>query len=435
MSFIELSLNARGYLLAFMMLSYLILLVCFLWNLLIKKNLSRIIVLGILVFLTIIVLAVLMELNRYAIDPAKMQLSLLGTYLAKTHVAVYVAIPSVMTLFVILITAYVYKDHFSKLGNLSVKAAIENLPTGILITTEKDYLVLSNQVINKLAITLTGHQIYDKSNFWGVIIDKAVDYLQGQNENVYSVLINENEMWQFSRRTITVSGENYIEILATNVSDIHKYSDSIHKTNIKLKKQHHKLEEINKNIERNVLEETTANIKTRFHDDLGSILTLTKKSLKESDNEKDIDLSIQSWERYADNIITFIQSERSYLNSLEELIKFANRLGCELKLEGQLPNNPESSRIMVLAISETLKNAVIHSSAKELKVKLQECDDYYRLSLENELTEGDKLIVEGGGLSNLRKKVSRVNGSMEIISDKNLVLTIKLPKELESEGN
>ena len=82
-------------------------------------------------------------------------------------------------------------------------------------------------------------------------------------------------------------------------------------------------------------------------------------------------------------------------------------------------------------ILEAISNCVRHGGATELYVKISSELHEWMFEITNNGRKPDREIVEGGGLSAIRKNVGNYNGSVRICSFPEYSLTIKIPKKEE----
>ena len=118
-------------------------------------------------------------------------------------------------------------------------------------------------------------------------------------------------------------------------------------------------------------------------------------------------------------------------NAFEELIQSAYDIGIKLHLHGDLPQENNTRNLILTAAIEALNNAVRHGEATELNLIIKEKESGYIIELTNNgiIPEGE--IVEGGGLSALRRKVEVQRGTMGIDIGPIFKLWIRISKGKE----
>ena len=98
---------------------------------------------------------------------------------------------------------------------------------------------------------------------------------------------------------------------------------------------------------------------------------------------------------------------------------------------GSLPKQESVAYLLTCAVRECVTNAVRYAEATELYVAFDEDETQAHVCVTNNgrVPEGD--IVEGGGLSTLRRRVERAGGSMIVQSRPRFQLTVTIPKGKE----
>ena len=82
-----------------------------------------------------------------------------------------------------------------------------------------------------------------------------------------------------------------------------------------------------------------------------------------------------------------------------------------------------------MAAVECLVNGVRHADASTLYITATETEQEISVTYENDGALPASEILEGGGLSSLRHRASRVGGAMVVKAAPRFSLTITLPKE------
>ena len=167
-------------------------------------------------------------------------------------------------------------------------------------------------------------------------------------------------------------------------------------------------------------------IKAEIHRELGQALLITRRYvLNETDSS---DAPIFIWKK---NVAMLIR-EASFTDEdmlLSDFLDSAHNSGVKVEFKGELPDDKKQTALCLMAAVECLVNGVRHADAKTLYITVNETEDEISVTYENDgaLPKGD--IVEGGGLSSLRHRATRLGGSMVVKSTPRFSLTIILPKE------
>lgn len=93
-----------------------------------------------------------------------------------------------------------------------------------------------------------------------------------------------------------------------------------------------------------------------------------------------------------------------------------------------------AAELLYAAMQVCLSNAVQYAQATELTAHIWEDGDRYNILLRNNGKPPEKPITEGGGLSNLRRRIERAGGTMTVQSLPVFALVIGLPNLGKSGG-
>ena len=229
-------------------------------------------------------------------------------------------------------------------------------------------------------------------------------------------------VWQFEKSDVTDGkGSSYIRLMAADVTELHNALLMQEQENKQLRKDAMELAELSENAQAVAREKERLSAKSALHDSLAACLTVTKQyvggNLKSVSHEQ----IISEWE----HSIAFRNMGK--MTAKERLLSQAEKSGIKLRADGvKLPD--EYSDILYSAIVVTLNNAVQYAKATELHITVTQSENYYIISIGNDGIPPEKEIVEGGGLTNLRRKVEKTGGYMRVQSLPDFVLRIGVPK-------
>ena len=115
----------------------------------------------------------------------------------------------------------------------------------------------------------------------------------------------------------------------------------------------------------------------------------------------------------------------------EKLLDSAKNSGVTVRIRGGEPSD-SASGLIYDAMQVCLNNAIQYAQATELAVNLWESAGRYTVMIRNNGKPPEKPITEGGGLSNLRRRIERAGGSMTVQSLPVFSLVIDIPKSEDS---
>ena len=192
-------------------------------------------------------------------------------------------------------------------------------------------------------------------------------------------------VWKFERAAVTDRyGETYIQLTAADVTALHRALEQLAEDNRRLEQDAEKLRRLSENVA-------------------------------------------------AEKSIVF--QEAGLLAAREKLYESADSSGVTVRIRGAEPANGAAD-LMYAAMQVCLNNAIQYAQATELMANIWEDGDRYTVLIRNNGRPPEKTITEGGGLSNLRRRIERIGGTMTVQSLPEFALVIGIPNRgnLE-EGN
>lgn len=360
---------------------------------------------------------------------AEAEISAIPKYIVTIPVAVYFAAFAAGLLVLIYEHIYDVQKFRSSLSEYSILQAVNNLNDGLVIVNRKKRIVFANQKMYELSFAVFGQSLYCAGSFSEWIEDGFCA------ENVYCLpqlphaayYLPNGEVWQIRRLTITVDGENYTEFVASEITRQYALRREIERENSLLKKRQKVMADSAKMIiESNVKEEQLA-YKMRIHDLLGQCIVTVSHIMKDTG---DAQKCAKMWKETVEGLRTYGEDSTSGddgQRALREQLQLIEQFGCTVKHEGPIPEHSLQSRIFRDAIRTAAINAVRHAGADTIFVKTKQKNSGFNIVIsDNGKAEAGQLI-EGGGLSSLRRKVENAGGTMEITAGENIKICIQLP--------
>ncbi len=425
MTFLSLSDNAKAYILVLSIFGFILLLIALIAYMVEKNKRARMILLSFLLAASIINFSILLHLNK--IGRIKYDISLTHTFSVINSVPYYVHIVlCLLFIFYAIFSIFtLYKNNKNIINSFSVKEALENLPTGIAFMKNDVGLLLSNHIIHNLCKELTGKPLLNAETFWQDIKSLQVGKHCVIKGTEPAFVLSDGNVWQFSKNLCIYNNDEYYEFKATDVTQLYNISESTRNANEKLTYQQERLKQLTYIIEDNVENGVALNMKINFHDNFGNLLTLTKKTLRDSDNIDEVKTLIDYWKDLS-TIITELSSNENHCLTLEQVLLFAEKLGCELILTGDLPKDEHNKLTVLLCINEMLKNAYRHAEARKIIVNITNTTSMVEFTIYNKTKNMLVEIKEGSGLSGLRWRIEQTGGEMNLFCDDGVTMSVKL---------
>ena len=244
------------------------------------------------------------------------------------------------------------------------------------------------------------------------------NYINNLTKNCFKKLDNDYLLKHDNK--IYMLKVNNKEVSLIDITELYNLQEEEYKQNKKIKENNKKLLLTLKNIELLEKEKNLLKLKNEYHDIIGYRLALFNKYLDSgSDNIKDALFLL-------DSIYEDFNSCISVSEKLNNIVKMYRVIGIKISIYGSLPENEETSSIFFEIIREAITNAIIHADSKNIKVVIITHEDYTEMIITNDGKKPDKVIHENEGIKGMKKKLSRINGNLKVITDNKFKLVIKV---------
>ena len=285
-----------------------------------------------------------------------------------------------------------------RFGFNAIKESFDRLPTAVCFFDRSGGIVLCNRQMYRLSQYLLNSDLQYLEELQKALASppKGIMHLASP-EDTYR--FPDGLVWKFERAAVTDRyGETYMQLTAADVTALHR-----------------------------ALEQLAA--KSAMHDSLAACITVTKQYLAGDLGGIDADIVLREWKK------SIVFQEAGLLAAREKLYESADSSGVTVRIRGAEPANGAAD-LMYAAMQVCLNNAIQYAQATELMANIWEDGDRYTVLIRNNGRPPEKTITEGGGLSNLRRRIERIGGTMTVQSLPEFALVIGIPNRgnLE-EGN
>lgn len=299
--------------------------------------------------------------------------------------------------------SFIYEKKFKNeyLSILSVKKGIDMSDAGIMFLDDKDNIVLMNNVMSNIL-----KELNIKKNYLNNLIKKCFenfdnDYLLKCNNRIYLLKIINNK-----------------EVSLIDITELYKLQEQEKLQNKKIKENNEKILDTIKNIEKIEKTKNILKIKNEYHDIIGHRLALFTKYLEQNlQNNKDVLFLL-------DSIYEDFNSELSSDNKLKNLIKMYQVIGINITINEKLPTDEKVATIFFEIIRESVTNAIIHADSKNIKVVITKYLDRIEMTITNDGKKPNPFIHENEGIKGMRRKLTTINGSLNILTDNCFILKV-----------
>ena len=313
------------------------------------------------------------------------------------------------------------------INNTSIKEAFDNLPTGVCFFNEAGLPVLCNHAMQRFSFAVCGKDVQFVADLEGCLADDFVPATDARKDGKAFVL-PDGIAWHLEKRTFTNgSGNRYTQYIATDVTELHENRVALQEENAQLRRVQTDLQVLSANVVTVTREEEILNTKMRVHDEMGRCLVEARKYLSEDCTDSIPDDVISAWQK-AVSMIKY-NNETADEDMLSQIRKTCESIKLGFIQKGNLPKEESAAYLLTCAVRECVTNAVRYAGASELYADFTETETEATVVVYNDGKQPEGEIVEGGGLSTLRRRVERAGGSMTVQSRPRFKLTVTVPKE------
>lgn len=315
------------------------------------------------------------------------------------------------------------------ISNMSIKEAFDNLPTGVCFFSPEGLPVLCNLAMYRFSFAVCGKDVQFITDLESCFVDHFVP-VDGTVKDGDVFVLRDGRAWHLEKRFVThESGSVFTQYIAADVTDLHTSRVELTQENEQLRKVQAELQRLSANVIAVTREEEILNTKMRVHDEMGRCLVAMSGYLKQDRAEHIPDGVALSWQKAI--------SMLKYNNDTpDEDMLSQIRTTCEsVKLRfiqtGTLPKEKTAAYLLTCAVRECVTNAVRYAGADELYADFAAVGALAIVTVTNNGRAPEGEIVEGGGLSTLRRRVERAGGIMTVQSLPHFRLTVTVPKGRE----
>ena len=310
----------------------------------------------------------------------------------------------------------------------SIKESIDNLPTGLSFSAPNGRILLANRKMEMLCHAVTGTDFQDAEQFWDILYSGRVckDAERISDGNTPGIRLSDSTIWTFGKKILTVENHTVVQITAADTTELYELSEDLKENNRQLAEMNNRLRQYGENIDSFVRSREVLEAKMRIHNEVGQALLASRSYLlHEAAPLQEADI-LKRW-KYIVALLKKESAPQDFRRTWNYFADAADSAGVKILLEGELPDNEETVKMIVAAAAEALTNAVRHAGADELSIKLYESENKLEITFTNNGRRPAGEITEGGGLEALRLRLEEAGGSMKISARPYFVLNITLP--------
>ena len=315
------------------------------------------------------------------------------------------------------------------ISHSSIKEAFDNLHTGVCFFNRAGLPVLCNLAMQRFSFAVCGKDVQFITDLEDFLSPDFIPISHVQKEGKLFIL-DDGSAWQLENRSFThESGDRYTQFIAVEVTDLQNSRVQLLKENEQLRKVQRELKRLSANVVAITREEEILSTKMRVHDEMGKCLMAAQKYLKADCTEIIPDSLAAAWQR-AVSMLKY-SNDTPDEDMLLQIRKTCEYLKLDYIQQGVLPKQERIAYLLTCAVRECVTNAVRYAEATKLYAEFSETETDAAVTVTNNGKPPQQRIVEGGGLSTLRRRVERAGGTMTVQSFPQFKLTVTIPKEKE----
>ena len=323
-----------------------------------------------------------------------------------------------------------------RIGRASIKESLDNLPSGICFADQSGLVILSNRQMYRLCYTLMGMDLQHISELLDALEKPQVGIQSvGADTNVYR--FPEGKVWKFTQSSITdADGNAYTQVLAVDVTALYEKGDELEQENRRLEEVNARARNLYAQLDDIVREEENFAVKTHVHDEMGELLGLTRNMLTQRELPPEMLKALgKRWEHIGDTLGAVGKQDGDAFDSDKTLAELTERIagiGVALRVRGEFPQKSGAAYLLTAAVRECAINTVRHAKGSEMTVELTKTPHSLIAAITNDGLAPAGEVVEGGGLSALRRRIEGTGGAMQVESAPCFRLVITLPGKEET---
>lgn len=312
------------------------------------------------------------------------------------------------------------------LSRESIKEGSDNLPDGICYFDEYGTVRMINKKMMSIGMLLFGKEIQT--------LDELHRALSAPQSGV-ECLDREKALYHFPDGTIhrfTESaiadwdGKHITEVIVADVTALCEKQKELHRENIRLAGINRRIKWMLDNMSDIVREKEILSMKIRVHDDIGHSILAAKKALVEHQDITVIRESAALWEAAAD-LLDRANHMPAAADEWQTVESRAKELGVTIVFDGALPQQDLVRHLLLLAIRECVTNCVRHAGGNRVFVEIADDGTQTVCAITNNGRPPQQEVVEGSGLSGLRRRIEWEGGTMKLTDSPRFVLRVILP--------
>ena len=310
-----------------------------------------------------------------------------------------------------------------ELSGFSIKHAMDALHSGLLYCEANGRIRLMNRQMQRLMVALTGVVLRSGTEFRSLLrsgqIGTPAQTFMLEDAPVYR--LDDGTVWLFGEDESRLFGKTYTRIFAAEVTSQWNLTTALEQQEALLTARQEELRAALTNLEEIRRSEERLRVKSKVHDVMAQRLAMLMQLLR-------VGRLPENLGDYVGDLLGDVRAETEEQTSLETLQGQFAAIGVIVTLEGNIPQACAHNALFLDLAREGVTNAVRHSLASAVLIRWTESEQCYAMTVSNSGFSTKRVIREGGGITELRRKLAKVGGSLEVTTRPAFVLAATIPK-------
>jgi len=304
----------------------------------------------------------------------------------------------------------------SHITSASIKESIDGLPAGVCYYLEEGRCILVNHRMNAVCLSLLGQPLQNGAELY--------DFVKGRDVHALS----DGTAVSFRHRLLTYDGAPLHELIADDITELFEKNEQLRSENERARQLAAGMKAYGETISDTVRRQEILQAKVNIHDEMNRMILSTDRAARGDASPAERREILNMWRSQALLLCREADSRRSS-SVVSDLNALAAVLGLRVRWDG-VPDS-EDQAVLALFLSaarEAMANAAKHARAEELCIRVEEREGALRAVFTNDGLAPAQSVEETGGLRNLRSRLEKANGQMEIDTERGFRLTVTIPK-------
>lgn len=296
-----------------------------------------------------------------------------------------------------------------------IKESFDNLPIGICFFDSRGLIRLINKQMLSIGCVLLDGGFQTLWELRAALLSPP-ECVRVLDEKNTLFRFPDNVVLRFEEKQITDGRKNrFTQATFADVSELASRQKELKEENKRLENANRRAKQLYDNMAGIVREEEILSMKMRVHDDIGHSILSARKALLSDASIEEIRSSASIWERSIE-LLYHANNMPDETDDLEYAKERAAALGVSVITGGDFPTDRAARRIFTLAVRECVTNCVRHAGGNKVFAFSSVGDGNHILKITNNGAPPEGEVIEGGGLSALRRRIEKSGGTMEIKS-------------------